>query len=93
MGHHKLELSQMKRAKKLDCFLSEKPSGTRAITTFRNPSIVEIDEEMKVNVVLMGQSIPLTMLQYSSSLTTKEEVRAFLKHVDEVTMFVQTQHV
>ncbi|KAH7964446.1 hypothetical protein HPB51_027318 [Rhipicephalus microplus] len=90
-GRHKRELdgvktvvfSEMKRAKKLDCSSSE-PSGTRAVTTFLNPRIVEIDENMEANVVLMGQSIPGTMLPYSSSLTTTEEVRALLKHVDEV---------
>lgn len=73
-GHHKLELdgvksavfSQMKRVKKLDCSSSEKISETRATTTFVNPRIVEIDKKMKANVVLMGQSIPLSTLQYTS---------------------------
>ncbi|KAH8026247.1 hypothetical protein HPB51_017383 [Rhipicephalus microplus] len=90
-GRHKLELdgvksvvfSEMKQAKKLDCSPSE-PSGTRIVKTFFNPRIVEIDKNMKANVVLMGQSISVTMLPYSSSLTTTEEVRALLKHVDEV---------
>lgn len=93
-GHHKLELdgvksavfSQMKRVKKLDCSSSEKISETRATTTFVNPRIVEIDKKMKANVVLMGQSIPLSTLQYTSFFTTTEDVRALLKHVDEVTI-------
>lgn len=81
-GRHILKLdglksvvfSQMKRAKKPDYASSENSSVPRATAAFVSPRIFEIDEKMKANVMLMGQSVPLSRLQYTGSLATTEEV-------------------
>lgn len=85
-GVKSVVFSQMKSAKKLDYALSDKSSVPRTTTTFVNPRITEIDEKMNAKVVLMGQSVPLSRLQYTGSLATTEEVGALLKHVVEISI-------
>uniref|UniRef100_A0A224Z1X6 Uncharacterized protein n=1 Tax=Rhipicephalus zambeziensis TaxID=60191 RepID=A0A224Z1X6_9ACAR len=66
--------------------LSNDPSSEDAssFTPFSAPKVVKIDEKMEVRVVFMGKCVTMEQLNYSSDLSTLEDVQSFLQHVDRI---------
>lgn len=78
--------SQLERTKKFISILPDEACTYSASSPplFITSKMVEIDEKMQVRTALMNRPFSVTDLHYAGSLSTFDDVKEFLQHVDNI---------